>query len=202
MKKLVCVLLLALLVLPSLAACNSGGDGKSITVFNWEDYINPDVEAMFEDETGYTVNYATFDTNEMMYAKLTRASGEYDVLIPSDYMIERLIKEDRLLALDHAKLDNFANTATWLQDPAFDPGAVYSVPYMWGTVGILYNTTMTGGEIDSWGAMWDTNYIRNVLMIDSFRDTMGVTLKYLGYDINTREITELEAARDKLIEQR
>ncbi len=202
MKRLIATFLAAL-SLAALAGCGSpASSSDSITVFNWVDYINPDAIELFEQETGITVKYITFDTNESMYAKMSRGGGEYDIIAPSDYMIERLIREDLVLPLDHSKLANFTNVFDWLQNPDYDPDSKYSVPYMWGTVGILYNTEMTGGEIDSWGAMWDTKYQRNVLMIDSFRDTMGVTLKYLGYDMNTRDIPQLEEARDKLIEQR
>jgi len=205
MKKLFAATL-ALLMLLAFAGCQSptsGGSGDAtVRVYNWEDYIDPDAIAAFEEETGIKVVYTNFATNEIMYTKLSRGGGDYDVIVPSDYMIQRLIREDALLELDMAKLPNFSNTFDWLHNPDFDPGSKHSVPYMWGTVGILYNTEKTGGEIDSWGEMWDTKYQRDVLMIDSFRDSMGVTLKYLGYDINTRNVDELNKVRDKLIEQR
>ena len=200
MKKL-SLLLAALLLALALTGCSSAKE--SITVYNWEDYICPEALELFTEETGITVKYVRFTTNEEMYIKLSRGGSSYDVAFPSDYMIERMIANDMLMELDHSKLSNFDQNAQWLQDPDYDRGSRYSAPYMWGTVGILYNTKMVeGGSIDSWGAMWDTQYQRNVLMMDSVRDSLGVTLCYLGYDLNTRELSELEAARDKLIEQR
>lgn len=197
MKKLLALLL----CIPLLAAC-SAQPKETITVYNWEDYINPDVLAMFEEETGIRVEYVNFSLNENMYAMMANSNASYDVVVPSDYMIERLIAEKLVQPLDMAQLPNFQNNFDWLRTPDYDPSSQYSVPYMWGTVGILYNTDMVDGEITSWGAMWDPQYERNVLMMDSVRDTLGITLKYLGYDMNTRELAHLEAARDKLIEQR
>lgn len=201
MKKLSFFLAILMLLLTLLTGC-SADPSNTITVYNWEDYIDPAALELFTEETGIEVKYVRFTTNEEMFIKLARGGGSYDVAFPSDYMIERMIKRDLLMELDPAMMPNFSNTAAWLQDPAYDPGHKYSAPYMWGTVGILYNTEMTGGPIDSWGAMWDTKYERNVLMMDSVRDSLGVTLCYLGYSLNTREQSELEAARDKLIEQR
>ena len=189
--------MLALLV----AAVPASAEGV-VNVYNWEDYIDPAALELFTEETGIEVKYVRFTTNEEMYIKLARGGSSYDVAFPSDYMIERMQKNHMLLELDHSQLDNFQYITDWLKAPAYDQESKYSVPYMWGTVGILYDTTKTGGEIDSWSAMWDTKYERNVLMMDSVRDSLGVTLCYLGYDLNTRDVAQLEAARDKLIEQR
>ncbi|MDR2515601.1 MAG: spermidine/putrescine ABC transporter substrate-binding protein [Christensenellaceae bacterium] len=205
MKKLLPLLLCAcLLCAPFLSGCTPAANEKpsSITVFNWEDYINPEIFDLFEKETGIKVTYTRFTTNEEMYLRLDRGGVNYDVAFPSDYMIERLVKNDLLLPLDHEKLPEFKNTYAWLQTPDYDPESKYSVPYMWGTVGILYNTEMTDGEIDSWGAMWDAKYLRNVLMMDSVRDSLGITLCYLGFDLNTRDETQLAAAAEMLKEQK
>ncbi len=201
MRKYLSLLLALCLCALSLFGCAPASE-NSITVYNWEDYINPEVIDLFEEETGIQVNYVRFTTNEEMYIKLEKGGASYDVAFPSDYMIERMIQNDMLLPLDHEKLPNFTNNAQWLQDPDYDPDSLYSMPYMWGTVGILYNTTVTGGEIDSWGAMWDEKYKKNVLMMDSVRDSLGVTLCYLGYDLNTRDEAQLEEAKQKLIEQK
>ena len=200
MKKLSFLLVIALLIL-SMTGCASS-DKEYITVYNWEDYIDPAALELFTEETGIEVKYVRFTTNEEMYIKLARGGSSYDVAFPSDYMIQRMQKNHMLLELDHSQLDNFQYITDWLKAPAYDQESKYSVPYMWGTVGILYDTTKTGGEIDSWSAMWDTKYERNVLMMDSVRDSLGVALCYLGYDLNTRDVAQLEAARDKLIEQR
>lgn len=200
MKKLSFVLALVLLASVLITGC--GASKPTITVYNWEDYICPEAVDLFTEETGIDVKYVRFTTNEEMYIKLSKGGTAYDVAFPSDYMIERMITNDMLMPLEHESMPNFSNTAQWLQNPDYDPGSKYSAPYMWGTVGILYNTTMTSGEIDSWASMWDTQYKRNVLMMDSVRDSLGVTLCYLGHDLNTRDQAQLEAARDKLIEQR
>lgn len=199
MKKL-SLLLAAVLLCLCVTGC--GEKTESITVYNCEDYICPEALELFTRETGIEIKYIRYTTNEEMFIKIARGGTAYDVAFPSDYMIERMINRHLLMELDFTQLPNFANTQTWLQDPDYDPGSVYSAPYMWGTVGILYNTKMVEDEVDSWGDLWDTRYQRNVLMMDSVRDSLGVTLCYLGYDLNTREQSQLEQARDKLIEQR
>ena len=194
--------LLALVILASfglLAACSSG---PSIKVYNWEDYIDDEVIKEFTEETGIKVNYTRFTTNEDMYTKLVKGGGNYDVVFPSDYMIERLVAEDELLTLDYSKLPNAANTMAHLQNPAYDPDGAHSVAYMWGTVGILYNETKTGGPITSWTSMWDDQFKDNVLMMDSIRDTLGVTLKMLGHSLNTSDEAHLQEAKSALIDQR
>ncbi len=200
MKKI--AFLLAVLFVLTCALTGCGADPNTITVYNWEDYIDPAALEMFTEETGIKVKYVRFTTTEEMFIKLARGGGRYDVAFPSDYMIERMIERNMLYELDHEKMPNYQYISDWLQAPDYDPESKYSAAYMWGTVGILYNTTKVNGPIDSWAAMWDTQYERNVLMMDSVRDSLGVTLCYLGYDLNTRSQTELEAARDKLIEQR
>ncbi len=190
-------LILAMLLIPTTMA-----EGVTITVYNWQDYIDKEVISLFEAETGIKVQYVNFSTNEDMYVKLRSGGTSYDVAFPSDYMIERLIKEDRVEKLDLANIPNYANLMENLKINAYDPTSEYSVPYMWGTVGILYNTEMTGGPIDSWEAMWDDKYVGSVLMLDSFRDTLGITLKMLGYSMNTRNEDELNQAKDRLIDQK
>ena len=199
MKKILAAALalaLALSALPALAA-------EEVNVFNWEDYICDDAIKLFEEETGIKVNYMRFTTNEDMLVQVENDPANYDVIFPSDYIIERLISKDLLEELDYSQLPNATeNTLDWLKSTDYDPTGAYSVPYMWGTVGILYNTTMVSEPVDSWGILWDTDYMNNVFMLDSIRDTMGVTLKYLGYSMNTRDPVALEAAKQKLIEQK
>jgi len=193
---LACMLLLT--VTPTLSALAA----NEVNIYNWEDYIADEALKLFEQETGIKVNYMRFTTNEDMLVQVRADPSNYDVLFPSDYMIERLINENLLEELDHANIENAALTIDWLQDTAYDPGMKYSVPYMWGTVGILYNTTMVKEPIESWTAMWDEDYVNNVFMMDSIRDTIGVTLKMLGHSMNTRDQDALEAAKEKLIEQK
>ena len=176
--------------------------GTEIVVFNWFDYIDPNVIDMFTAETGIVVKYANFTNNEEMYTKLVANPGVYDVIVPSDYIIERLVKENGLEKLDLTAMPNVANLSEWVKHPSYDPSGEYSVPYMWGTVGILYNTTMVDEEITHWAQMFDTKYAGNVIMMDSYRDSLGITMKMMGYSLNERNPEALEAARDKLIEQK
>ena len=198
MKKLVAAVLAFLTLSLSVGALAEG----SITVFNWYDYIDESVISMFEQETGIQVKYANFTTNEEMYAKISSGAGEYDVIFPSDYIIERMIKEGMLEKLDMSRIPNASGVSDWLKKPAYDPDGAYSVPYMWGTVGLLYNTTMMPEAIDSWAPIFDPANPKSVFMLDSIRDALGIALKYLGYSMNTPEQAALDAAKLLLIKQK
>jgi spermidine/putrescine-binding protein len=176
--------------------------GTVLTVYNWYDYIAPDAIALFEKETGMRIEYVNFTTNEEMYTKLEATPSAYDVLFPSDYIIERLIREDMLAELNYDNMPNAAGLIDWLKGPSYDEGGKHSVAYMWGTVGILYNRALTGRDIDSWMDLFSDEFKGSVLMMNSVRDTLGVALKAQGFSMNTRERAELEAARDLLIEQK
>jgi spermidine/putrescine transport system substrate-binding protein len=143
-----------------------------------------------------------FDTNEDMYAKIKNSKTNYDILFPSDYMIERLIQEDMLGKLDFSNIPNYAFIADTFKNLPFDPANEYSVPYMWGTVGILYNTSIITEPIEGYEALWDPKYAKQVFMLDSMRDTIGITLKMLGYSQNSTDAAQLEEAKNKLIEQK
>ena len=173
-----------------------------LTVFNWYDYIDPAVIEMFEAETGIQVKYVNFTTNEEMYTKIEAGAGTYDVLFPSEYMIERMIAKDLLAELDVSSMPNFANVKEGLKNPSYDPENKHSVPYMWGTLGILYNTEMVPEGITSWASLFDAKYAGQVVMMNSMRDTLGLALKYLGYSLNTRDEAELTAAKDLLVKQK
>ena len=197
MKKLLSLLLVALLVLPAAALAD-----EVVNVFNWYDYIDESVFEQFTEETGIQVNDMYFTTNEEMMVQVEANPGAFDVCFPSEYIVERMLEKDLLAEINYDNVPNFQYTLESLQNPSYDPNNAHSVPYMWGTVGILYNTTMVEEPVDSWGILWDTDYMNNVFMLDSIRDTMGVTLKYLGYSMNTRDPVALEAAKQKLIEQK
>ena len=208
MKK-IAMLLSLLLVLCLLAGCGGSKEESSsepakttLTVFNWFDYIDPAVIDQFEQETGISVKYANFTTNEEMFTKVEAGAGTYDVLFPSEYMIERMIANDLLAEIDLAKVPNFANVKESLKNPSYDPGNKFSVPYMWGTLGILYNTEMVEGEITSWSALFDSANAGQVLMMNSMRDTLGLGLKHLGYSLNTRDEAEINASKDLLVQQK
>jgi len=190
----------------SLAACGGGGgtqkDATTINVFNWGDYIDETVLTDFEKEYGIKVNYDYFSTNEEMYVKLKSGGTNYDVLFPSDYMIARLIKEDMLYKLDFNNIPNFKHIDDKFKNLNYDPNNEYSVPYMWGTVGIAYNAAMVEEPVDSWNILWDPKYKDNILMMDSQRDSIAVALKKLGYSLNSRNEAELEQAREELIKQK
>jgi len=175
---------------------------ETLVVYNWYDYIDEAVIDMFEEETGIKVKYVNFTTCEEMYVKMTQGGSQFDIIVPSDYIIERLIKDDMLAEIDYSKLTNTNGLLSWMWECDYDMGNKYSVPYMWGTVGILYNTDYVDGEITSWSSLFDTAYKRDVLMLDSIRDTMGTTLKYLGYSLNCHEEEALGKATELLIQQK
>ena len=206
MKKIAIVLLVALLV-GALSACALADADKSfagteIKVYNWADYIDPELLTLFEEETGIHVNYVTFSQNEDMYTRLSTGAEVYDVVIPSEYMLQRLIREDLVAELDLANIPNLENVLDSLRDPIYDPGNAHSVPYMWGTLGILYNTEMVSEPITSWNALLDERYAGEIFMMDSMRDTIGLALKVQGYSMSTENEDELSAAGEWLMAQR
>ena len=198
MKKLLCALLTAVLLLPAIALA----DGV-VNVYNWYDYIDKSVLKLFEEETGITVNYMNFTTNEDMIIQVNNTPGAFDVVFPSEYMVERMNKADMLMELDYSRLPNFSYIKENLLNPSYDPNNAHSVPYMWGTLGILYNTDIVDeADMNSWSALWNPKYPNQVLMMDSLRDAMAVALKYLGYSVNSTDLNEIKAASDLLIAQK
>ena len=208
MKKTVALLLtLSLAVLP-LTACgsaSSSGSNGEVVVYNWGEYIDPDTVSMFEEETGIKVIYDEFETNEIMFPKIEAGASKYDVVCPSDYMIKKMIENDLLAEINYDNVPNAkANIGQqyWDMSKEFDPENKYSVPYCWGTVGILYNKTMVEGPVDSWSILWDEKYADNILMQDSVRDAFMVALKLNGYSMNSVNPEELNAAKESLIAQK
>ena len=192
-----CVLVVTLIV-----TGRSARSDRVVNVCSWGEYIDESLITQFEEETGIRVNYQTAESNEALYSLIKMGGADFDVIVPSDYMIARLIDEDMLAELDYSHIPNFDLIADTYKNLSYDPENKYSVPYMWGTVGILYNKDMIPEPNQSWSILWDTQYQKNVFMLDSYRDSMGITLKYLGYSMNSREVPELMAAKDKLIEQK
>jgi spermidine/putrescine transport system substrate-binding protein len=185
----------------SLAGC--GGKGNvTLKVYNWGDYIDESVIEDFEKKFGIKVIYTTFDGNEDMYVKIKTGGSDYDVAFPSDYMIKRMINEDLLLKLDMSNIPNYKHIDGRFRNLGYDPDNEYSVPYMWGTVGIIYNKTMVTDPVDSWRILWNRKYDKQILMLDSQRDSIGVALKMLGYSLNTKKLDELEAAKKELMDQK
>ncbi len=185
------------------AGCGGGGKASKgvVNVYNWGEYIDPDLRAQFERETGIKVNYKTFESNEQMYSVLKQGGVNYDVIIPSDYMISRLVSEDMLAPIDFENIPNYALVDDNLKNMAHDPENKYSVPYMWGTVGIIYDPAVVG-EVDSWAALFDKKNSGKILMFDNSRDAMGIALKYLNYSLNTTDEAQLNEAFELLKEQK
>ena len=179
-------------------------NGEKLVVYNWGEYIDPEVLTMFEEETGIDIVYEEFETNEILYPKISSGAIAYDVICPSDYMIQRMIENDLLSEINFDNIPNLKNIGKQYleQSRQFDPENKYSVPYCWGTVGILYNKMMIDEPVDSWSILWDPKYKDNILMQDSVRDAFGVTLKYLGYSLNSTDLDELTEAKNLLIEQK
>ena len=179
-------------------------NGEKLVVYNWGEYIDPEVLTMFEEETGIDIVYEEFETNEILYPKISSGAIAYDVICPSDYMIQRMIENDLLSEINFDNIPNIKNIGEQYmeQSKQFDPENKYSVPYCWGTVGILYNKTMVDEPVDSWSILWNPKYKDSILMQDSVRDAFGATLKYLGYSLNSTDLDELTEAKNLLIEQK
>lgn len=194
-----------------LSSCNSDGT-VTINVYNWGEYIadgtdgTPDVIEQFTKETGIRVNYTFFTSNETLYSKLKAGGVSYDVIIPSDYMIGKMIDEDMLAELDFANIPNYELIDERFKDGEFtsyDPECKYSVPYTWGRTGLVYNTKyVTAEEASSWGVLWNKKFKGKTLMFDNNRDAFGVAELLLGKSLNTSDEDELKEVADKLKEQR
>jgi len=202
LKKIASVLLSALITVTTLSGCSKSEENSTnvINVFNCADYIDEDLITKFEEETGYTIKYSTYDTNENMYSKLTSGSSNYDLVFPSDYMIEKMISENLAEEIDFSNIPNFKYINDDYKNLSYDPENKYSVPYMWGTVGIIYDPEVVTEPVTSWDIIWDEQYKDNVLLFKSIKDTMGVALRRLGYSMNSRNIAEINAATDSLID--
>ena len=178
--------------------------GNEIYVYNWGEYIDPEVIEMFEKETGITVHYEEFETNEEMYTIVAKGARTYDVICPSDYMVQKMIENDLLTTINYDNIPNITNIGEPYMESAkgFDPENQYCVPYTWGTVGIMYNKSMVDEPVDSWAILFDEKYKNQILMQNSVRDAYCVALSYLGYSINTLDEDELSEATELLIEQK
>ncbi len=201
MKKVTAAfLIIVMLTLTLLSGC--GQDKVVLNVFNWGEYIDKELLTKFENETGIKVNYELFDTNETMIAKLETGGTAYDVIFPSDYVIEEMINKGMLSKIDFSNIPNFQYIDDRFKNLSYDPKNEYSVPYFWGTLGILYNTEMVTEPVESWDILWDEKYAGKILMLDSMRDTIGVALKKLGYSVNTTDPQQIQQAKELLIQQK
>lgn len=196
--------LLATLTILPMFGCGKTYENGEVYVYNWGEYIDPDTIDMFEEKYSIKVIYDEFETNEMMYPKVEAGAVNYDVVCPSDYMIKKMIDNDLLAELDWNNIPNATNIGEQYFETSkeFDPENKYSVPYCWGTVGILYNTEKVDEPITSWSQLWDPKYENDILMQNSVRDAFMVALKLKGYSMNTLDPAELREATDALIEQK
>ena len=197
------VLLLTTVCLTGLAGCGSGDYTSEINVFNWGEYIDEDLIDQFQEETGIKVNYNTAPTCEEMYAKMKNGGVNYDVVVPSDYMVSRMIEEDMLTPIDFNNVPNASCVDSDFLNPEYDPEGQYSMPYQWGRVAIIYNKDMVDPEdLGSWDLLWNEKYSGQILMFDNSRDALGIALKRLGASYNTEDTAVLQQAADMLIEQK
>ncbi len=169
-----------------------------VNVCSWGEYIDTDLITQFEEETGIRVNYQTAESNETLYSLLKSGGADYDVIVPSDYMIAQLIEEGMLEKLDYSQIPNYSLIDQRFKNLSCDPGSEYTVPYAWGTLGIIYNTALVEEEITSWSSLYDDKYAGNVLLINNSRDALGEALMYLGCSVNTTDEGEIRAAYDLL----
>ncbi|MEA4987616.1 MAG: spermidine/putrescine ABC transporter substrate-binding protein [Anaerovorax sp.] len=184
------------------------GKGISISVYNWGEYMCNggdglmNVNEEFTKLTGIKVNYTNYATNEELYAKMKSGGSNYDVIFPSDYMIARMMKENMLAPLNHENIPNASYINPLFHDNSYDPGNVYSLPYTWGTVVIIYNKNKIKEPIESWQVLWDERYKNEILMFSNSRDAFGIALKALGYSLNSEDPKELREATDLLKKQK
>lgn len=190
----------ALMILASYLNKSQGySGGNTLTIYNWGDYIDPDLLKEFEQETGIKVIYQTFDSNEAMLTKIEQGGTTFDVAIPSEYAISKMKEENLLIPLDHSKLPNLSNIDSRFMDLSFDEGNKYSIPYFWGTVGIVYNPELVDGlKFESWNDLWDPRLKNQILLLDGAREVMGMGLNSLGYSLNDTNEDHLQEALKKL----
>ena len=203
-KKLIALISATILISSSLIGCvgNKSNSNKVINVFNCGDYIDEELITKFEEETGYKVEYSTYDTNEIMYSKIKSGSNKYDLVFPSDYMIEKMINEGMAEKINFDNIPNYKYIDEKFKNLSYDPNNEYSVPYMWGTIGIIYNPEIVKEEVKSWDILWDKKYDKEIIMFNSVRDTMAIALSKLGYSMNSTNPEEIKQAADILIEQK
>lgn len=200
MFSVVFIVSFAIMYLVSQLNSSAGySSGNTLTIYNWGDYIDPDLIDKFERETGIKVIYQTFDSNEAMLTKIAQGGTTFDVAVPSEYAIAKMKEEKLLIPLDHSKLPNLKNINPRFLDLPFDKDNKYSIPYFWGTVGIVYNPEMLGGKkITSWNDLWDPKLRNQILLTDGAREIIGMGLNTLGYSLNDTNEAHLQEAKRKL----
>jgi spermidine/putrescine transport system substrate-binding protein len=189
-------------VLLTLLLVSCGGEdteeATELNIYNWSTYIAPDTIPAFEEEFGVTVNYDLYEDNEELLAKLQGGNPGYDIIVPSDYMVEIMVGQDMLETIDHGNIPNIENVDPTFADPAFDPGMAHCVPYQWGTMGIGYNEAKVGRPIDSWSVFFEGSdeFAGRIAWLDDTRAVLGVGLLMLGYDMNTTDPDQINEAKE------
>lgn len=180
---------------------HSSGDtgAKVLNLYNWGDYIDPQLLTKFQKETGYHVNVETFDSNEAMFTKLKQGGTHYDLTVPSDYMVSKLKQAHLLQPIDRSRLSGMGNYDARFLNKSYDPGNRYSIPYFWGTLGIIYNDKFVKpGSLQHWNQLWSKKYRDSIMLVDSARDIMGMALAEQGHSMNTTNPATLLAATKRL----
>jgi spermidine/putrescine-binding protein len=208
-KRMLLLLTISLAFLAAAGCGTAGGEGelaKELHLYNWSEYIDPQIFDDFEAEFGVKVIEDTFASNEELLAKLQAGATGYDLIIPSDYMVEIMIDQGLLAPLDKDNIPNISNLDPFFTDPPFDPGMAYCVPYQWGTTGIGYNSDVFEEPPDSWAYLFDpdvaSQYAGQMSMLNDSREAIGAALKYLGYSLNSTDEAQLMEARELLIQQK
>lgn len=195
-----CILLFV--AVDRLDTAGSAGSTDTLTIYNWGEYIDPELIDQFEEETGIHVIYETFDSNEAMMTKVQQGGSSYDIAVPSEYAIEMMMEDDLLIEIDHSKIPNLANIDPFFLDKAFDPGNKYSIPYFWGTVGVVYNPNYIDESLtfETWQDLWDPSLKEKVFLVDGAREVIGMGLNSLGESLNAKDDVLLRQATDRLKE--
>ena len=204
MKKLskILAIFLCIMMMGALFTGCSKKEKQQINFYNYGENIDDETLKEFEEKYDIKVNMETFDDMEAMYQKIKSGAGKYDVVLVSDALMPRMIKEELIQELNKDNIPNISQMDEQYLDLDIDPGNKYSVPYMFGTVGIVYNKDVVKEEVDSWDILWDEEYKDQIFMFDTYRDTIGAALKKLGYSLNSTDPDEIEEAKELLIEQR
>ncbi|MDR1605997.1 MAG: ABC transporter substrate-binding protein [Streptococcaceae bacterium] len=186
--------LLAILAVKLSADSGSSAINNQLTIYNWGDYIDEKLLKSFEKQTGYHVNYVTFDSNEAMYTKIKQGGTTYDIAIPSEYMIDKMTSEHLLVKLNHSKIKGLSNINPKFLHQAFDPQNNYSIPYFWGTLGIVYNDQLVKTPPQHWSDLWSADYRNNLMLIDGAREVIGLALNQQGDSLNATDMGQLNKA--------
>ena len=214
MKKFISLLFILLIITSLFTSCGEKSEIITLNVYNWGEYISDGSEDSFDVNGGFEeycreefgidvkINYTTYSDNESMYNKLKSGAAEYDIVIPSDYMIQRMISEDMLLKLNFDNIPNYRYIDEDYKNLYYDPENEYSVPYTCGMVGLIYNSNMVDEKIDSWSYLWNEKYSGDILQFNNPRDAFGTAMYYKGYSVNTTDKSEWDTACDMLLEQK